>query len=800
MRIVPVATCALVLACVEAGTVPPTTLFSLSVTPHTVTLLAVDDTIRFTATVRDQHGQKVVGGTVAWTSSDPSVANVDGSGLVRAVANGTTTISAASDGATGMASVSVAQVAASVSVSPGTLQFASLGESARLTGAVVDGNNHAVAGAVLAWASENPSIATVDTSGLVRPVANGSVFIHATSGRFRNSANVTVAQVAASLQLSSPVDSVLVSDSLRLTAQAFDAADFTIAEASFEWESSDPDIAIVDQQGRVVGVSTGSVVITASLGEASASVLLVIVPYPEELVLRVFYDATNGDLWQFNTNWFSDEPLAVWEGIHLNEEGRVIHIVLPGNGLIGAIPPQIRHLEHLESLHLGENDLAGPIPVEVTMLPRLRSLDLNYNGFTGTLPPEIGNLSELVALSLFGNELTGAIPPEIGKLTQLEYLDLCYNQLNGSIPAEIGNLREMKYLFLCGVDAAPHEGNRLSGEIPATIGNLTQLRILELSANQLTGPIPPEIGKLTQLDSLHLYSNLLTGLPPEIGGLTNVQSMILYGNRLTGPIPSTIGNLTRLTKLNFGIGFTSGNNLLTGSIPQSIGNLTNLRELDLGGSRLTGHLPRSIGNLTRLRGLELGTNYLTGPIPNEIGNLTDLERFAACPDSLQGAIPAEIGRLSKLRQLHLCRNRFTGTVPEELGNLTSLEQLNLWNNQLTGEMPGTLVGLGRLLEINWVNNDGLCAPLTPAFRDWLAGLRKWFGEYCAEEAAGSRWRTGGDGAGPRGEAGGEAGLDADGGQCWVTVPGRNRVVQGAGSAGVERRAVPCRVGAGSRNQ
>ena len=810
---------ALLSACVEANTVTPVALLTLTVAPQTVSLDAIGDTARFTATVRDQHGHQVVGGTVEWTASDPAVASVNGSGLVRAAGNGTAMISATSDSATGTAMVAVAQVAASVTVTPGNVQFASLGRSAQLTGTVHDANGHTLAGAGVTWSSADTSVATVDASGLVRPVADGRASIHAASGDLGGFSTVVVEQVAAAVELRIPGDSILVTDSIRLRANAFDADDFAIPEARFQWESSNPEIARVNDRGYVTGVGLGPVDITVSADEASASASLIVVPYPEDLVLKVLYDLTNGDLWHDNTNWLSDEPVSLWAGIHLNEEGRVRHLVLPGNGLIGSIPPQIQHLEGLESLHLGENDLEGPIPVEVTRLSRLKSLDLNYNAISGELPPEIGNLTELVALSLFGNELTGEIPPEIGRLTKLAYLDLCHNQLRGPIPAEIGNLRELQYLMMCGIDASPMEGNRLSGEIPSTIGNLTQLRILELGANQLTGPIPPEIGNLTALDSLNLYSNLLTGVPEEIGNLRNVKSILLYGNRLTGPIPSSIGSLPRLRRLNFGIGFTSGNNLLSDSIPSGIGNLARLEELDFGGNRLTGSIPETIGDLRRLRRLELGTNHLSGPIPSSIGNLTRLERFAACPDSLEGPIPPEFGKLTRLRELHLCRNRFTGPVPEEFGDLASLQQLNLWSNLLTGELPGTLVSLTELREINFVNNDGLCAPRTREFEAWLAGLRRWFGEFCGEGSAagdGVRGRVRGDRVGWG--WGVQAGRDGEGARCWVTVASRARAgsVGGAGVGGaggargaravwvgdgrmrevVERRAVPCRAGGG----
>lgn len=769
-------------ACVEANTVPPVVLLTLTVSPQNVSLAALGDTARFTATVHDQHGQQVVGGSVEWTSSDPAVATVNALGLVRAAGNGSAMISATSDSATGTAMVSVAQAAASVRVTPSSVLFSSLGRSAQLTGTVHDANGHVLAGAGVTWSSADTSVARVDASGVVRPTANGNVAIRGAAGDLEDFSTVVVEQVAASVRLFSPGDSVLVTDSIRLRASAFDADEFVIPDARISWESSDPDIARVSDGGYVTGVGLGPVDITGSVGEARSSVTLLVVPYPEDLVLEVLYAATNGDLWHDNTNWLSDEPLYLWAGIHLNDQGRVIHLVLPGNGLIGRIPPQIQHLEDLESLHLGENDLEGPIPVEITRLSRLKSLDLNYNAISGKLPPEIGDLSELVALSLFDNQLTGQIPPEIGKLTKLAYLDLCYNQLSGPIPAEIGNMRDMQYLMVCGIDGSPHEGNRLSGEIPSTIGNLTRLRILELGANQLTGPIPPEIGNLTLLDSLNLYSNLLTDVPEEIGGLRNIKSILLYGNRLSGPIPPTIGNLPRLVRLNVGIGLTSGNNLLSESIPPEIGQLANLEELDLGGNRLRGPVPETIGDLRRLRRLELGSNYLSGTIPSSIGNLTRLERFAACPDSLEGPIPPEFGKLGRLRELHLCRNHFTGTVPEEFGDLSSLRQLNLWSNQLTGEMPITLVPLKELREVNWVNNNGLCVPPTPVFQAWLDGLRRWFGELCADSSAvGGRvaGQAHGDRMGPG--WGAQATGGGEGAPCWVTVARRARAGPGGGA-------------------
>ena len=83
----------------------PTTV---TVSPATTELTVLGATVQLSAEVRDQNATVMAGATVIWTSSAISVATVDASGLVRAVGNGTATITASAGSASGSAAVTVA--------------------------------------------------------------------------------------------------------------------------------------------------------------------------------------------------------------------------------------------------------------------------------------------------------------------------------------------------------------------------------------------------------------------------------------------------------------------------------------------------------------------------------------------------------------------------------------------------------------------------------------------------------------------------------------------------------------------
>ncbi|MBC7895592.1 MAG: Ig-like domain-containing protein [Cytophagaceae bacterium] len=172
-------------------TVVPVPVRSVSILPPTVAIL-VGGIERLTAVPRDSAGTALPGRAVTWVSAQPTVASVDSTGLVTAIAPGTARITATSEGRSGVSTITVTQrPVATVTVAPATLNTAQ-GRALQLTATTLDAQGRVLTGRAVSWLSGSPSIAKVDANGLVSATAIGTVLIIATSEGQRGIATVVV--------------------------------------------------------------------------------------------------------------------------------------------------------------------------------------------------------------------------------------------------------------------------------------------------------------------------------------------------------------------------------------------------------------------------------------------------------------------------------------------------------------------------------------------------------------------------------------------------------------------------------
>lgn len=205
---------------------------------------------------------------ISWSSTNSRVATVDSNGLVSAVGMGSATIIARTiNDITYNVNVLVGNYSKELRSILVTTNYITLAVSNSKQLAVAftpaDASNKNVF-----WTSSNPSVATVDKYGVVKAISPGSTIIKATSedGGYTDTATIEVVNY----------DNIIEEKSI-----AFDSSSYTVgigstkslipiitpSNATFKsvrFESSNPSIATVDENGVVRGLKEGTVSITAT--------------------------------------------------------------------------------------------------------------------------------------------------------------------------------------------------------------------------------------------------------------------------------------------------------------------------------------------------------------------------------------------------------------------------------------------------------------------------------------------------------------------------------------------------------
>ena len=173
---------------------------------------------------------------------------------------------------------------ASVAVTP-ALASVPVGASVQLAAVVKDAGGTVLSGRITTWASSAPSVAYVNSTGLVTGAAAGSATITATSEGTNGSSTVTVTSPpapVASVAVTPASASVLVGQTVQLTATPRDANGSALGGRAVAWSSSNNAIASVSSAGLVRGVAAGSTTIMAtSEGQSgSSSITVTSAPVP----------------------------------------------------------------------------------------------------------------------------------------------------------------------------------------------------------------------------------------------------------------------------------------------------------------------------------------------------------------------------------------------------------------------------------------------------------------------------------------------------------------------------------------
>ncbi len=230
---------------------------------------------QLTWTAFDADRMPVATDTPIFESGDPSIARVSEEGIVEAIAEGATVVTARVGVHTAQVLIHVEAPTtppttspqpsiASFQLSPPAMTLA-LGDSAPVLVDARRPNGEVVDVGRTQWHSTNPSVAEVTPAGTVWALRVGQATIEATARGRRASMIVTVqAPAVARVQIHPLPETLEVGEEVALEAVLSGADGSRLAGRDISWRSNDPSVATVSPSGRLRAVAAGRIEVRAT--------------------------------------------------------------------------------------------------------------------------------------------------------------------------------------------------------------------------------------------------------------------------------------------------------------------------------------------------------------------------------------------------------------------------------------------------------------------------------------------------------------------------------------------------------
>ena len=239
------------------------TVASLAITPLS-DALEVGDCIVLDTIARTHTGASITSPRLAWTSSNPSIVEVDSAGVVTAKAVGRSTLTASAGEVVAQIEVAVnAPGVARIDVdAPSEVRCAT---RATLSARALDRRDRPV-DVPVTWTSRTVAIATVSNDGVVSALRRGTAVIVATCNGVARAVSITItAPAVTEVVIDGSPAALLVGATAALravvrTARGTPADD----DRAVDWRTSDPSIATISSTGTLTARAPGRVTVSAS--------------------------------------------------------------------------------------------------------------------------------------------------------------------------------------------------------------------------------------------------------------------------------------------------------------------------------------------------------------------------------------------------------------------------------------------------------------------------------------------------------------------------------------------------------
>jgi hypothetical protein len=261
-------------------TVGAATLVSIALNPSDGSLpLGESESITATGNFSDGSTQNLTS-SVTWQANPQTVATISIQGSLTALGQGTAQVSAAYQGVTGTASITIGPPALlSIAVTP-TQSTLPLGDSEPLTATGTFSNATIQTLTSVSWSSSSPAIATINSTGSASSVSVGYVTISATVGSVTGTAALRVSSaVLTSLSIAPSNPSLVLGNTGQLQATGtFSDGSTQNMTSIVAWASQQPDIVGVTSAGVATAVQVGTVTISVARSGITASTSITVTP------------------------------------------------------------------------------------------------------------------------------------------------------------------------------------------------------------------------------------------------------------------------------------------------------------------------------------------------------------------------------------------------------------------------------------------------------------------------------------------------------------------------------------------
>jgi len=246
---------------------------SIATTVDTFRFHAIGQVVYDSVRLIDDRGLVVMDSAPQVRLLDTTIARLVGRNPItlRSAANGTTLIQLQAGSLVKELGVAVAQQATSIQVPEASITFDALGDTMRLTAAVVDSLSVPLTRSEVTFSSTDSTTVSVSVDGLARSRRNGSVLllVRANTG-VTDTVPATVSQRIAGVTLGQ--DSILF-DALGATAvvraTAIDRLGSPVTGAALTYRTGDTTVATVAPDGTISARANGSTSLVASAGADS---------------------------------------------------------------------------------------------------------------------------------------------------------------------------------------------------------------------------------------------------------------------------------------------------------------------------------------------------------------------------------------------------------------------------------------------------------------------------------------------------------------------------------------------------